>query len=421
MPIPFCPPYNPNAITPRTIQRWLDINAQNGQLGRTQTYVTLPAFNVSGINWQGYSDIVTAFNVEAPNNFSFRWLTGYAVEGLGTDIQSNPNYMLCVMWIDSTTVPYTVHRYAIWKNVGEVVYFDLPLYTGQLIKKNFRFEVWSVGGKTTASQGIPVNLYTTKLGSQDYRYGSDAPLANTDSEVTNFSAGLLNPVLLPTDIGVLFQTDPFSGIAFDGSFNLTSWTSFGSSTGPFTPVGTVVVSESNLPVGGRSITITNSISHIVANTGNIGVQCLITCFRMFSHIPSNNPLFSAYPTGISLFWNNGTITTGGGGPIVTGLNLVQWYTVILFLNGGLMSLYVYDTATGTLVMSNTTAAPAVTYTNALVFGNDDMEVVECIAGSNTISAGDLTAINNYFTTKYFVGNNFTLPFVWPAGATPQLN
>jgi hypothetical protein len=252
---------------PRTLQRWLDVNPIT-HLTRTQGYITLPAFNVN-VNWLGYSDIVAAFNFEGPNNFS---LTGFNIEP-----SPMPNYLLCIMWRDSNG---NVKRYKLWSGVGEVLYFPVPIYSGQKIAKNFRFEIWSVAptlpyntftvtnvvspstgangvydwkysivlgtgnyeGPTVyemilgtngiwqlynigthailaytlnsniqgpyynvsgyfymtvsltamvTSQVLPIQIYTSVLGKQDYRYGSDFTLVGSDAVVTNFATPYL--------------------------------------------------------------------------------------------------------------------------------------------------------------------------------------------------------------------------------------
>jgi hypothetical protein len=67
---PSHPPYIPGAITiPRQIDRWLDVNPQNGPLDRTHSYIVLPAFAVSA-GWEGFPDLVLALDFVAPNNFS---------------------------------------------------------------------------------------------------------------------------------------------------------------------------------------------------------------------------------------------------------------------------------------------------------------------------------------------------------------
>lgn len=182
MPAPIVPPpaNDVGALPfPRRLQRWLDVWPVT-KLDRIQTYITLPAFNIN-VNWQGYSDIVGAFNVEGPNNFSFAYLS---------NIPLNPNYMLCVMWKDSSNKTY---RYAMWRNVGEVVFFDIPLYTGQKIGKNFRFEIWSTN-TATVSQTTSINFYTSVLGGFDYRWSGNVSLVTPDALVTNFNASLIaNP------------------------------------------------------------------------------------------------------------------------------------------------------------------------------------------------------------------------------------
>jgi len=127
---------------PRTLQRWLDPNPITA-LTRTQSYIVLPTFSVSTV-WFGYSDIIASFNYEGPNNFSLQ---------INREILPvTTTYLLCISWTDTN---YVMHRYKVWQNVGEVIYFPCPLYTGQKIGKNFRFEIWSV------SQSIPVNTGQT--------------------------------------------------------------------------------------------------------------------------------------------------------------------------------------------------------------------------------------------------------------------
>lgn len=135
MPFPLTPPPASDIgawTIPRMLQRWLDVNPI-GKLTRTETFVTLPAFSVNA-EWLGYSDIVAAFDYEGPNNFSFK--------GFNVEPSPAPNYLLCVMWKDSSNV---THRYKLWSGVGEVLLFDIPVYDGQKIAKNFRLEVWSTG------------------------------------------------------------------------------------------------------------------------------------------------------------------------------------------------------------------------------------------------------------------------------------
>jgi hypothetical protein len=70
MPEPLHPPFAQGSTSiPRQLQRWLDINPQGGALTRCRYYITMPAFS-QATNWIGVSDIVVAFNFEAPKAFS---------------------------------------------------------------------------------------------------------------------------------------------------------------------------------------------------------------------------------------------------------------------------------------------------------------------------------------------------------------
>lgn len=176
---PLTPPpaSDTGAITfPRQLQKWLDCNPITA-LTRTQAFITLPSFNVSGfIEWFGVSDIVASFNFEGPNNFSLAGLSQLPV---------NPNYFLCISWRDNNG---NIYRYALWQNVGEVILFDIPLYNNQIIMKNFRFEVWSTSNSNgTVSQTTPIQIYTSKLGGVDYRWGTDFILVNADPISTLFN------------------------------------------------------------------------------------------------------------------------------------------------------------------------------------------------------------------------------------------
>jgi hypothetical protein len=176
MPDTNYPPFESGALAiPRQLNRWLDKNPQGGPLRRVDTYIILPVFSAID-SWNGYSDIVTSFNFETQNNFSLK--SGYTVP-------TNPNYVLCV----SYRVGNIVTRYMLWDATGSEMNRDIPMYTGQPLKKNFRFEVWNTS-QGAASQSTALTFYTSKLGSIDYRFGADYALATNDGQVTNFNAAI---------------------------------------------------------------------------------------------------------------------------------------------------------------------------------------------------------------------------------------
>jgi hypothetical protein len=185
MPEPTHPPYESGAlVTPRQLHKWLDINPQNGPLTRVGTYITLPVFSVSS-SWNGYSDIVKSFNFVMANRISLT----------SVEAPVAPNYALFVSYHDATGV---MTRYLIWGAVGaKVNQPQIPVYAGQALEKNFRFEVWNTS-QGAVSNATAINFTTSKLGSVDYRYGVDYEL-KTSAAVTAFASSNLNiPITFPS-------------------------------------------------------------------------------------------------------------------------------------------------------------------------------------------------------------------------------
>lgn len=168
------PPFAPTAMQqPRTLWRWLDINPLGGPLGRVQTYLTLPVFNIVGINYLGYSDIIQSYNFTCPNAFSFKPSSAL--------VPLNPNCSLAISYVDKFG---TVYRYFIWTAANAVFYFEPTYYSGQKIGRNCRFEIWSSGA--IASQPTVIQFYTSVFGIQDYRYA-------TDSDLVVFGSSCITP------------------------------------------------------------------------------------------------------------------------------------------------------------------------------------------------------------------------------------
>ena len=187
MPDNTYPPFGGNAgafTVPRQLNRWLDVNPQGGALRRCQTTITLPAFTAAD-EWNGYSDIVTSFNFEAPNNFSLTY---------PFSVPTSPNYVLCVSYRVGTVVA----RYLLWDATGSNLNQDITPYTGQPLPKNIRLEVWNTS-HGASSQATDIVFMTSKLQNVDYRYGSDAALVGNDGQITAFedsvmTSGVSNPL-----------------------------------------------------------------------------------------------------------------------------------------------------------------------------------------------------------------------------------
>lgn len=199
MPEPTHPPYESGALTiPRQLQRWLDINPQNGRLTRTRKFLLIPAFQISNINWRGFSEIVAEFHVTAPNNFSLKVAT--IIPPL------NPSYTLTIAYVDETG---TTFRYRLWSSTNEIIYPTFPQYTGQFIQSTFKIEIWSTP-VLQITQANSIRIDTSVLGSLDYRYGVDEQLV----AFTNACTGQQVPIdqnINAFDLPIIFNVCGITG------------------------------------------------------------------------------------------------------------------------------------------------------------------------------------------------------------------
>lgn len=144
---------------------------QGGPLKRVQSYITIPAFDVA-VTWHGFSEIVAVYNFAASNNFV---LTDVSA------LPTTPNYVLFVAF----QLNSVVYRYKLC-GTGGTFYFDTVNYNKQLIKKNFRLEVWSVAD-ADVTETTARTLWTSVRGQVDYRFGSDYELVTNGGLVTDLS------------------------------------------------------------------------------------------------------------------------------------------------------------------------------------------------------------------------------------------
>lgn len=211
MPYPLNPPpqSDTGALTyPRTLQRWLDDNPVS-KLTRVSTFINLPVFQQTDSSWNGYTDIVYAYNFEGPNNFSLKPFKA----------PSKPNYSLCVSWNFAATGQ--VVRYVLWLGVGATSPLQAPMYSGQPILKNFRFEIWNTSAEVV-SNITPVQFFTSKLGGQDYRWAVDYTLVANDPQVNQFNNTNPSTIAPPFDPYEIFYGD--TGLGFSAPLVINTWT-----------------------------------------------------------------------------------------------------------------------------------------------------------------------------------------------------
>jgi hypothetical protein len=396
------PPYVPGSLSQwRTLNRWLDINAQNGPLARTQTFITLPSFS-QAVTWLGYSDIVATFNFEGPNAFSLKALSSIPV---------NPNYCLCIMWIDSNNV---THRYAIWNNVGEVIYAPYPLYTGQLIKKNFRFEIWSTNS-TPAVQVLPISFYTSVLGNVDYRYGTDSILVNNDTEVTDFEN--LNTTISLPDINSNVSLIDGAGLVIDNITGfMVSWTS-NTSTDEFDPTGDIQC-ETNAQIGSALVSGVQFHTDTFMTDGS-GSPPGVVAFTIKIDYPFDTTAnFYDNNTGLCFGFNH---TFGKFTGLTTGISNMSpvgdvWYIIII--DTLLNKISIYDLVTGLLLDTFTGTATSLADAN-VVIGNLFASTTEIQRYYTNLTSSEMQNLVEYFFIKY--SSPISLPLIFPANSVPQSN
>lgn len=397
------PPANDfGALTfPRMLQRWLDVNRVT-RLTRTNSFINLPAFS-QDVTWKGYSEIVVAFNFEGPNNFSFTSLP----------LIANPNYVLCVMWIDSNRI---THRYSFWRGAGEVFYFPAPLYNNQLIKKNFRFEVWSTP-TSPASQSTALTFYTSVLGGLDYRWGGDFQLVNNNAPCTNFQ-DIGSNVPVPTQTGLLNFWESWNDLSWIGSTlpaRITTWTDVNggqvfnnqNNTGP--QVQNIGLQGTlNVPIvrigGGSGPDLGDALlATFNANVQSVYLVCKLNGYGGFNLVyASGNWLLQSTNTGLK------------AGTAQINVNNGNWY-VIVIVNGG--ALFAYDLQTKALIASN---AGAVTIGNitSIQLSDYPYDLTNLITYSTVPTLQQQQEVVNWLSNAFFP---FNLLMNFPAGSTSTIN
>jgi len=120
------------------------------------SFIELPAFShtleldVVDSTWHGASELITQFNYSASKNFVIPDLPEKPFEA---------NYVLCIRY----RIDQTVFRYKLWDDDASIL--GATLYDGEIIKKNFVLEVWSLKSpysdklaQSPVEQGEPIQI-----------------------------------------------------------------------------------------------------------------------------------------------------------------------------------------------------------------------------------------------------------------------
>jgi len=409
MPEPLHPPFLAGALTqPRQLNRWLDTNAQGGALSKIATYLTVQAFSVP-FTWLGVSDIVASFNVESPNNFSLKAFTPPV----------NPNYVMCI----SYRVGGVVTRYMLWDAVGSKMNRVIPMYTGQPILKNCRFEVWSTSSGSPVVNADVLTFYTSVLGSIDYRYGSDVVLVANDGTQTAFAANDTPYIGHAPTTNLFAAWRPDSGIATGHWLayrNTTNLNQLGSGS-----ITTAIDAETDITYvpGIVNIATATNTAGGYSNFGDITDVYIIfrvnsitvgnTLFNFFAHAsPASGLQITQTSTGLS--FNGQTVDTVIG----------KWYILRAYIEqaGQLSGLSIYPLnaiATFNTIGVSGVVMPANVDSIGCAGGSAPADAGVAEVFLYNTSLGSIAGLANYFYGYY--NETFALPLVFPAGAVSTTN
>lgn len=157
-------------------------------------YISVPSFSYTGPIWKGASETVTQFNYSADRNFV---LKTRPVQPSGANFCPVIKYR----------VGYTVYRYKLWQDVGE--HLAVPLYTGQVIKKNFVIEIWNTeNANEVSSDGFNIELGLRKVPDTDY---SSLAGYNIDDD-----PGIITPAMMISNTQALPATGLLSRYTAEG-------------------------------------------------------------------------------------------------------------------------------------------------------------------------------------------------------------
>jgi len=379
----------------------------------------MPAFN-QAVTWQGYSDIVVAFNYEGPNNFT---LTGFNIEP-----SPAPNYCLCVMWKDQYG---NVQRYSLWRGVGEIIYEQIPVYSGQKIAKNFRFEIWSTNS-SPAVQTTAINIYTSVLGGVDYRYGGDFSLISSDSPCTQFDVGTQGVVSFPT-------TGLVAHWRADSNFTGGIWIDTVSGI-ILSPTGSVTQAS---PAGVNGHKVVDLSAGFLTGGGinipliNTGAQVTVIAAKKGAAGGSTLDFFDLTTSGAGIIVQLQTmpnVTNIGTGYVDTSYYASQGFQI---LDGSITTSGEYgnfiqfiqntsQTALSGIQNDNTISAINVGFNGGTVADISTVQAVpmyiaEIFVYSGFSSQAEVAQLQLYIAQRYINTNLWSLPLVFPSNSSPQPN
>lgn len=403
------------SMNPRQLNRWMDVSPQNGALQRTRGYIQLPVFS-QAVSWKGYSELVVAFNFTGTRNFSLKDFT---------DLPTDGNYVLFIAYQTGGVV----YRYKLAGD-GGVFYFDTNQYTNQRILHNFRLEVWSVED-ATVSETTARTIYTTALGSYDYRFAIDFVLTDISTTITDFQSA-------QTIVDLPYQADLMFDFRADSGYNRAAgtWNSRSADANQLfsttTPAQTVLT---DAHINGHAyipITQTNSWQCDLNNLGDCYNVFFI--FRSELTVVSGSVVLASY-TGAGDVFNvkfSAVAAPSSNPTTVTPANDIGDYsTIVTPLSNNFYMLEIRSAYAFQYGLNGSAAANTATgFSNASTFidqlylatgrGIDLVELWGYGTQQNFNSAVDYQQLFKYVSDRYGIGR-IPIPFNFPANSNVPNN
>jgi hypothetical protein len=392
---------------------WLTIRPAT-VVGLRQAYIELPAFGPVTTNWAGASDIALQYGYSASQDFTIPVIT---------EAPAGVDFCLCIRY----RIGNEVTRYKLWNTTGNVL-SSAELYTGQLIKKNFVLEVWTLEDGVSVQLDEAVNFYLSiRAVPTDYRDLS----AFSDATGTEVNPVVnTNDINLPAGVAPLYRLDATTGVTLEGGGDVNYWTDAvagyimqrsGSSSGlpTFTAADAAIIGKSSVNIVADSFLFESTSNHFTD-------KIMFVVFKLTSY-SSAEQLFKSGANQVQYQVIANRIENKYGAsaqnPIIS-LTLGQWYIGMFYtkaLSAGLRPVRMYVEKlddNNTVVINTSLNTNQALTTNVLTIGilanTCSYSIAEMFGYADSLSADQISQVLVYLRSKYQAG--MTLPLTFPVGS-----
>lgn len=275
----------------------------------------------------------------------------------------------------------------------------------------------------TSSQPSPIGLYTSVLGTSDYRYSDNSPLVLDDG------------------LQIAFAVSPIPSQGLSPANNADFIASFNASTGVTSSVWNANLSSAAL----GSFQFASNIS-VVTDSAINSKETIVTALPALSNpfspvpIPTVNSIwimikYLSDGVILQLLTNSGSSNLNilAGVFFIDGISIAntplqtnQWYIIEWWYSAGNGGCNIWDVNQplvqqnyGAGVASNTHASATRLNLGSNMSGSANYYVTDVIVYAAELSIQDQQTNLNYFADSY--QTLYALPFVWPVGSYSQPN